>query len=113
MKTKADIFAKNMIASVRENAQLGSPPAIYTTNANESKNFVLKDWFDWKKNTITEFIEGLRGYVKRCLVEAERSVYGGGEYSLSKEYKYLEVGKKRKIPAASTKRFWVIYANLT
>jgi hypothetical protein len=44
MKKEADVFTKNMIKPVRENAQLGSPPAIYTTNANESKNYVLKDW---------------------------------------------------------------------
>lgn len=91
MKNKADIFANNMIASVREKAQLGSPPAIFTTNGNESKNFVLKDWFDFKKSTIPEFIEGLRALSERYLVEAERCVYGGGEYSLADEYKYLEV----------------------
>jgi hypothetical protein len=94
MKKEADMFTKNMIKPVRENAQLGSPTAIYTTNANESKNYVLKDWLAFKKNNIPDFIEGLREYTQRCLVEAERSVYGAGEYSLSQEYRYLEVDQK-------------------
>lgn len=90
-KNKAGIFKENMIAPVRERAQLGSPPSAYTTNANESKNFVLKKWVDFQKNSIPDFIEGLREYTQRCLTEAERAVYGAGEYSLSQEYKHLEV----------------------
>lgn len=91
VKKEADVFRNNMIAPVREKAQLGSPPAIYTTNANESKNYVLKDWLEFKKNNMPDFITGFRGYIERCLVEAERSVYGAGEYALSEEYRYLEV----------------------
>lgn len=97
VKSKADVFISSMIFPVREKAQLGSPPDKYTTNANESKNFVIKDWLNFKKNSIPDFIEGLRGYAQRCLVEAERSLYGGGEYSLTEEYRYLEVSVKGSI----------------
>jgi len=90
-KNKADVFKYNMIAPVREAAQLGSPPEIYTTNANESKNFVLKNWVDFKKSTIPEFIQSLRGYTEGCLTEAERSIYGAGEYYLSEKYQHLQV----------------------
>jgi len=91
MKTESEVFKNNMIAPVREKAQLGSPPPKYTTNANESKNFVVKDWLEFKKNTMPDFITGYRGYIERCLQEAERSIYGAGEYLLSEEYRYLEV----------------------
>ena len=82
-----------MIASVREAAQLGSPPH----NANESKNFVLKDWVDFNKNTIPAFIAELRSFAQQSLTEAERAVYGAGEYYLSKEFKHLEVRVKSRL----------------
>lgn len=92
MRRKAETFKTSMIAPVREAAQLGSPPKAYTDNANESKNFVLKDWVDFSKNTIPAFIAELRSFVQQSLVEAERAVYGAGEYYLSDEFKHLEVG---------------------
>ena len=93
MQRKAETFKSSMIAPVREAAQLGSPPQIYTDNANESKNFVLKEWVDFSKNTIPAFIAELRSFVQQSLVEAERAVYGSGEYYLSDEFKHLEVGE--------------------
>ena len=86
-----------MIASVREAARLGSPPQMYTDNANESKNFVLKDWVDFNKNTIPAFIAERRSFVQQSLTEAEHAVYGAGEYYLSEECKHLEVRVKSRL----------------
>lgn len=94
MQHKADTFRTSMIASVREAAQPGSPPQMYTDNANESKNFVLKDWVDFSKNTIPAFIAELRSFVQQSVTEADRAVYGAGEYYLSEEFKHLEVRVK-------------------
>lgn len=94
LKHKADTFKTSMIAPVREAAQLGSPPKAYTDNANESKNFVLKDWVDFNKNTIPAFNAELRSFVHQSLIEAERALYGAGEYYLSEECKHLEVWVK-------------------
>ena len=96
LKHKSDTFKTSLIAPVREAAQLGyrSPPKAYTDNANESKNFVLKDWVDFNKSTIHAFIAELRSFVHQSLIEAEHALYGAGEYYLSKEFKHLEVWVK-------------------
>ena len=85
-----------MIAPVREAAQLGSPPKNYTDNANESANFVLKDWVDFSKNSIPDFIAELRSFTQQKLAEAVRAVYGAGEFYLAEEFKYLEVSKNKQ-----------------
>ena len=89
---EADTFKTSMIASVRVH-----PPQMYTDNANESKNFVLKDWVDFNKNTIPAFIAELRSLVQQSITEAERAVYGAGEYYLSEELKHLEVRVKSRL----------------
>ena len=97
LRQKADVF-KSMIAPIREAAQLGSPPKNYTNNANESANFVLRDWVDFSKNSIPTFIAELRSFTKHNLTEAERAVYGAGEYCLAEDFKYLEVNRNEKYP---------------
>lgn len=41
----------HMISPIWAKANLGSPPARYTTNANESSNFVIKKWVGFTKST--------------------------------------------------------------
>ena len=96
LKHNADTFKTSMIAPVCEADKLEyrSPPKAYTDNANESKNFVLKDWVDFNKNTIPAFIAELRSFVHQSLIEAERALSGAGEYYLSEKFKHLEVWVK-------------------
>ena len=96
LRQKAEVFKKSMIAPVREAAQLGSPPKNYADNANESANFVLKDWVDFSKNSIPDFIAELRSFTQQKLAEAERAVYGAEEFYLAEEFKYLEVSKNKQ-----------------
>ena len=95
LRQKAEV-KKSIIAPVREAAQLGSPPKNYTDNANESANFVLKDWVDFSKNSTPDLIAQLRSFTQQKLAEAERAVYGAGEFYLAEEFKYLEVSKNKQ-----------------
>ena len=97
LRQKVEVFKKSMIAPIREAAQLGSPPKNYTDNANESANFVLKDWVDFSKNNIPTFIAELRSFTQQNLAEAEQAVYGAGEFCLAEDFKYLEACKNRNI----------------
>lgn len=86
---KADVFKNSVIAPVRRSAQLGSKP--YTDNANESQNFVIKDWVEFKKSSMPSFVTKLRSFVQQSLDEASRAVYGAGDYYLVEEFRHLEV----------------------
>ena len=45
-----------MTAQVRKAAQRWYPPKTYTHNAKESKNYALKDWMEFRKNSIVVWI---------------------------------------------------------
>jgi len=51
-----DIFKTNMTAQVCKAAQPWYPPKTYTHNAKESKNYALKDWMEFRKNSIVVWI---------------------------------------------------------
>ena len=56
------------ITCIRENVGLGSPPTIFTTNASESINSVLKKQVGYKKTQWPEFVKEMKQ-----LVDAQRS----------------------------------------
>lgn len=60
----------------------------------KARIFVLKDWVDFNKNTIPALIAEIRSFFHQSLIEAERALYGAGEYYLSEEFKHLEVWVK-------------------
>ena len=82
---QANVFRSSMIRPVRERAQLGSPPVEFTNNPNESSNSVVKHWTSFKKNTWPAFIEKLQELVEAQLSEADKALYGVGEYELLPE----------------------------
>lgn len=49
---KVDAIASGMLKSMQEEAGLGVPPSIFTTNASESVNAMLKRKVLYKKNEL-------------------------------------------------------------
>ena len=77
---------------------LGFPPEVYTQNANECMNKVVKeeDRDDSnsrpKKKTVCDIVERLRGLVQRQESEQFLAVVGKGEYKIVDEFQHLAVG---------------------
>ena len=55
---KANTIRHHMRKDIRESVGLGSPPTIFTTNASESMNAVLKKQVSYKKNTMASVCKG-------------------------------------------------------
>ena len=64
LKHKADVVCYNMLRGVREAAGLGSPPAIFTTNINESLNKVIKQHVHYKPSQWPQFNEKMPDLVE-------------------------------------------------
>jgi len=64
MAKKAPLIRDTMLRSVREECGLGCPPDIFTTNASESVNAILKRKVDYKKNELPVFIDKVKELVK-------------------------------------------------
>ena len=88
---QADVFCRHMIRPIREQAQLGSPPEKFTNNPNESSNSVVKHWTGFKKNSWPAFVQKLQKLVESQLSEADKAIYGAGEYSLPAELSHFQV----------------------
>ena len=77
-----------MIRPARERVQLGTPPVKFANNPNVSSNSIVKHWTGFKKNSWPAFIQKL---VESQLSEADKAIYGTGEYSLSSELSHFQV----------------------
>lgn len=88
---QASSFCRYMIAPVRRLAQLGSSPTTFTNNPNESANSVVKNWTGFTKSSWPKFITRLHKLVESQLAEANKALYGAGDYSLAPEYSHFEV----------------------
>ena len=88
-----------MTVEVRSLCGLGFPADVYTQNASESMNRVLKeedqDSTDLrrKKKTVCDIMERFTKVVKRQEQEQFLAVLGRGEYVIKDKFKYLEVGE--------------------
>jgi len=83
------------IRPVREEAGLGNPPEMFTTNASESLNAVIKSKVDYQKNELNKFIEKMRCLVDDQQKEVERAVCRRGKYTFRSNYQFLEVKMNR------------------
>lgn len=93
-------FKETLIAPVRTMAGLkppqdGHPPELYTDNGNESINGKVKSWVEHSKSTWPEFTRKLQTLVDNQYLEAEKSIYGAGEYVLADCCQHLEVQSLR------------------
>ena len=79
----------------RQNAGLGDPPAVFTTNASESINTVLKSKVHYRKSELPVLIDKLQEVIEEQDNEVERAVIGRGKYELCSEYKRLECDEQQ------------------
>lgn len=91
MANKAITIQTTMLRTIRENCGLGSPPCIFTTNASESINALLKSKVEYKKHQLPEFIDKVLELVDEQKQEAERALVNRGKCQLRSQYKHLEV----------------------
>ena len=88
---EAGLFCSSLIRSVRTTAGLGHPPALYTTNSNESINRVLKEKVCYKKQEWRTFNSKMLQLVLDQQQEYCKAICGCGEFELHEDYKHLTV----------------------
>ena len=84
-----------MLRCVREECGLGCPPDIFTTNASESVNAVLKRKVDYKQNELPVFIDKLKELVQEQQCEVERAVIDRSKYRFKEQYRFLEIPESK------------------
>ena len=95
LTNKAEVLKSSAIKPVREQAGLGSPPDLFSTNASESVNNVIKSKVDYKKNELYKFIEKMQCLVNDQDLEVERAVCCRGKYRFRPQYQYLEIAEEK------------------
>ena len=88
---KSDVLKATAIRPIREKAGLGSPPDVFTTNASESINSVIKSKVNYEKGELNKFIDKMKCLVEDQQKEVERAVCKRGKYRFRPEYKFLEI----------------------
>ena len=78
--SKVSILRNTMSRSLRIECGLGNPPSIFTTNASESINAVLKHKVDYKRNELPVFISKMMEVIQERQREVERAVIGRGKF---------------------------------
>ena len=91
----ASVMCNCMLKTLRKSVGLGSPPAIFTTNASESINAVIKRKVNYKATEWPHFNDALKELVESQREEAIRALSGRGGYRLCKEYKYLQADPQK------------------
>ena len=84
-----------MLKPIREDAGLGVPPAIFTTNASESINFILKRKVNHNKKELPLFVTHLKEIIDEQQGKVERAIIGRGKYQFCDEYKYSEIPESK------------------
>ena len=103
-ENKVPVLRDNMSRSLRVECGLGCPPDIFTTNASESVNAMLKHKVDYKRSELPEFICKVREVIQEQQREVERAVIGRGKYQLREQYKYLEIPEHKWFLMSSEQR---------
>ena len=79
-----------MRAKLRAMVGLGFPPKLYTQNANECTNSLLKRGRGERTWTLKSIMQLLRSVVKDQEEQVKLSFIGSGEWTLRKEYNQLQ-----------------------
>ena len=93
-----------MLKDLRTSVGLGLPPAIYTTNACESFNAVIKRKINYKETEWPSFNDEMKQLVDMQRDEAIRALSGRGEYRLCENYRYLKVEPQEWIKMSPDQR---------
>ena len=84
-----DVVKDSMLASVREQAGLGSPPEPFYTNAIESKNNILKQHLNRKSSSLPKFVEQMKTLLQQQYKEIQMAVPSEEEYRIACNYLHL------------------------
>lgn len=82
VSNKTGVIRNSMIRSIREESGLGNPPAIFTTNASESINVLIKLKVDYKKHQLPQFIDIVHELVDGQNRQVERAILNCGKWHL-------------------------------
>ena len=98
LKENAEVIRESATADIRSMCGLGFPPKVYTQNASESMNRLVKADEDAKlakkPDGLPPSIERIRGEVKRQQDEQFLAVIGRGEYRLTEDFSFLGIDEK-------------------
>ena len=95
LTNKAELMKSLAIRPIREQAGLGTPPELFSTNASESINNVIKSKVDYKKNKLHKFIGKVQCLVNDQDLGVERGVCCCGNYRFRLQYQYLEIAEEK------------------
>ena len=59
----SDVFAENVVRSVRINAGLGNPPDAFYNNRSESMNRLLKSHVGHQRSSLPQFVRYLHNFI--------------------------------------------------
>ena len=94
---RSDVLRESCRADIRSICGLGCPPRLYTQNANECMNRVIKQTkssqYGRKSLTLLEYVEKIKSEVNRQHEEQFLAVISRGEYRLKKEFQFLSVNE--------------------
>ena len=88
---KSDVVCFTMRKDIRESVHLGSPPEIFTTNASESINALMKRKVDYKESEWPHFNTQVREVVKQQQEEIVRALSGRGQFRLLPQFSHFSV----------------------
>ena len=91
LQYKAFTMKTTMLKDVREDAGLGTPPEIFTTNASETINSVIKSHLSHKSSKHIELIDKLKEVIDDQELEVEKAIIGRGKYQLKEQYSHLMI----------------------
>ena len=94
VSNKVGVIRNTILRSVREETGLGNPLAIFTTNASESINALIKCKVDYKKHQLPQFIDVVQELVDEQNREEERAVVNRRKWRLRSQYQFFEVPER-------------------
>lgn len=101
---KVPVIRDSMIAAIREECGLGSPPAAFTTNASETANYLLKHKVNYKRSELPEFLDKLRQLIQDQQSEVEKAVIGRGKYELRSHYRSWYIPESKWFSMSQSQR---------
>ena len=98
LKDKAEVIRESATADIRSMCGLGCQPRVYTQNASESMNRLVKAEedakFAKKADGLFPSIERIRAEVKRQNDQQFLALIGRGEYRMTNDFSFLGVEEK-------------------
>ena len=87
---KANDMQNHMLAPLRRDADLGSPPQPYYQNNSECVKEVIKDQMKYQDNELPEFLDKLTAIVARHETLLRKAVARKGKWELLPGFSFLE-----------------------